>query len=53
VLTGRLRLDQPAEHGMAHRAALGTVAVAVQGIVRFLTSLLVGRIAGDSVLGVV
>ena len=38
---------------MAHRAALGTVGVAVQGLVRFLTSLLVGRIAGDSVLGVV
>jgi O-antigen/teichoic acid export membrane protein len=53
LLTGRLRLDQPTEHGMAHRAVLGTVGVAVQGLVRFLTSLLVGRIAGDSTLGVV
>ncbi len=48
-----VRLDQPTAHGMAHRAALGTVGVAVQGLVRFLTSLLVGRLAGDSVLGVV
>ena len=38
---------------MAHRAALGTVGVAVQGLVRFATSLLVGRLAGDSALGVV
>jgi putative peptidoglycan lipid II flippase len=53
LLTSRLRLDRPTEHGMAHRAALGTVGVAVQGLVRFLTSLLVGRLAGDSVLGVV
>jgi O-antigen/teichoic acid export membrane protein len=36
---------------MAHRAALGTIGVAVQGLVRFLTSLLVGRLAGDAVLG--
>jgi O-antigen/teichoic acid export membrane protein len=48
-----LRLDQPTGHGMAHRAALGTVGVAVQGLVRFLTSLFVGRLAGPSVLGVV
>jgi putative peptidoglycan lipid II flippase len=34
---------------MAHRAALGTVGVAVQGLVRFLTSLLVGRLAVISV----
>jgi putative peptidoglycan lipid II flippase len=53
VLTGRLRLDLPTQHGMAHRAALGTVGVAVQGLVRFATSLLIGRLAGDSALGVV
>ncbi|HET8615685.1 MAG TPA: hypothetical protein VFL94_09190 [Actinomycetales bacterium] len=48
-----MRLDQPTAHGMAHRAALGTVGVAVQGLVRFLTSLLVGRLAGPKVLGIV
>ena len=48
-----LRLDAPTPGSMAHRAALGTVGVAVQGLVRFFTSLLVGRIAGPRILGIV
>jgi O-antigen/teichoic acid export membrane protein len=47
----RLRLDQPSPAGVSTRALLSTVGIGVQGVVRFLFSLLIGRSSGPAVLG--
>ena len=48
-----LRLDEPARGSMRTRAILSTIGVGVQGALRFISSVLVGRLAGAAVLGVV
>jgi O-antigen/teichoic acid export membrane protein len=49
----RLRLDTPAEHTLTQRGALSTVGLLAQGVLRFATSWLIGRLAGKVVLGTV
>ena len=48
-----LRLDQPSMGSMRTRAVLSTVGVGVQGALRFISSVLIGRLGGAAVLGVV
>lgn len=48
-----LRLDQPTAGTMRLRAVLSTVGIGVQGGLRFVSSVLIGRVGGDAVLGVV
>ncbi len=48
-----VRLDAPTTTSVARRGALGTIGVGAQGLVRFATSFLVGRVGGPAVLGVV
>lgn len=48
-----LRLDAPTAGTMRARAVLSTVGIGVQGGLRFFSSVLVGRVGGDAVLGVV
>lgn len=53
ALVRPIGLDEPVAGTLAARGVLGTVGVAVQGGLRFLTSTLVGRFGGPAVLGVV
>lgn len=46
-----VRLDSPTAASMARRGVLSTVGVTVQGVTRFVTNVLIGRIGGPSVLG--
>jgi putative peptidoglycan lipid II flippase len=48
---GRLDLAAVSRVGVPVRALLSTIGVGVQGVVRFLYSLLIGRASGPSVLG--
>lgn len=48
-----VRLDDPARTSLARGGVLSTVGLLAQGILRFVTTLLVGHIAGKSELGVV
>ena len=48
-----LRLDTPTAHTLAQRGAMSTVGLLAQGVLRFATSWLIGRIAGKLVLGTV
>jgi O-antigen/teichoic acid export membrane protein len=50
-ILGRLDLEARSPAGVPLRALLSTVGVAVQGVVRFLYSLLIGRSSGPAVLG--
>jgi len=50
-VVGRIRLERVSPAGVSARALLSTVGVGVQGVVRFLYSLLIGRSSGPSVLG--
>ncbi len=49
---GPVRLDRPVTDSLARRGALSTLGLVAQGGLRFLTSWLVGRIAGKAALGV-
>ena len=49
----RVRLDSPTTGSMRSRALLSTVGVGVQGGLRFTSSVLVGRLGGAALLGVV
>lgn len=46
-------LDMPTSHSMARRGAMSVLGVGWQGLVRFTTNALVGRVGGPAVLGVV
>jgi O-antigen/teichoic acid export membrane protein len=48
---GRIDLANVSTGGVPFRAVLSTVGVGVQGVVRFLFSLLIGRTSGTAVLG--
>ena len=48
-----LSLDAPSTHSMARRGAMSVLGVGWQGLVRFITNALVGRVGGPAVLGVV
>lgn len=48
---GRLRLDQPADEGLARRAGLSMLGIAATGTSRFVIAVLIGRIGGPSLLG--
>ncbi|MBP2364686.1 lipopolysaccharide biosynthesis protein [Pseudonocardia parietis] len=48
-----VRLDDPTPTSLSRGGALAITGLAAQGILRFATSLLVGRIAGQAELGVV
>lgn len=48
-----LRLDAPTVGSMRGRAVLSTIGIGLQGGLRFLSSVAIGRIGGDAVLGVV
>ena len=48
-----LRIDTPPQHTLAQRGALSTLGLMAQGVLRFATSWLVGRIAGKVALGTV
>jgi O-antigen/teichoic acid export membrane protein len=48
---GRLDLTRSSRAGVPARALLSTVGIGVQGVVRFLFSLLIGRYSGPVVLG--
>lgn len=51
ALLGRIDLRTVSSAGVPVRAVLSTVGVFVQGVVRFLYSLLIGRTSGTAVLG--
>ena len=48
-----LRIDTPTAHSLTQRGAMSTVGLLAQGVLRFATSWLIGRIAGKVVLGTV
>jgi putative peptidoglycan lipid II flippase len=50
-LLGRLDLGRTSPAAVSTRAALSTIGIGVQGVVRFLFSLLIGRSSGPAVLG--
>jgi O-antigen/teichoic acid export membrane protein len=51
AVLGRIDLANVSTAGVPFRAVLSTVGVGVQGVVRFLYSLLIGRTSGSAVLG--
>jgi O-antigen/teichoic acid export membrane protein len=51
AVLGRIDLANVSPAGVPFRAVLSTVGVGVQGVVRFLYSLLIGRTSGTAVLG--
>jgi O-antigen/teichoic acid export membrane protein len=48
-----IHLDRPVTDSLARRGSLSTIGLVAQGGLRFLTSWLVGRLAGKAALGVV
>ncbi|GAA4347446.1 lipopolysaccharide biosynthesis protein [Angustibacter luteus] len=48
-----LRLDQPTVGSMRARGVLSTIGIGLQGVLRFVLSVAIGRIGGPAVLGVV
>src|SRR3954469_17933400 len=48
-----LRLDQPTVGSLRARGVLSTIGIGVQGLLRFTISVIVGRVGGPAVLGVV
>ena len=53
VMLQRVRLDSAESATIARRGLLSTLGVLFQGLARFVTNLLVGRIGGPTVLGAV
>lgn len=51
LMLQRVRLDSATTVSMARRGVLSTVGVVVQGVTRFITNVLIGRIGGPTVLG--